>query len=104
LLALLNAGASQDEFIQAAVQSKHGGKGFSYAIGIVKKQREEAAKLVLHQGAMPNAPPKNQSIQDKRSATAKAMFGEENGNNDTRIIDISDYSTNTDRPLISAHG
>lgn len=104
LLALLKAGAVADEFVQAAIQSKSSGKGFSYALGIVKRQREEAAKLVLHHGAMPHAPPKTQSIHDKRSATAKAMFGDLNGNDNTRIIDVSDYSTEPNRSLISANG
>ncbi|HEU4853962.1 MAG TPA: YdaU family protein [Nitrosospira sp.] len=55
LLALLQAGAVEDEFVQAAANAAAKGKAnFAYVIGTVKRQREEAAKLVLHQGRMPN--------------------------------------------------
>ncbi|SCX62426.1 YdaU family protein [Nitrosospira sp. Nsp1] len=55
LLALLQAGAVEDEFVQAAKNAIAKGKeNFAYVIGTVKRQREEAAKLVLHQGRMPN--------------------------------------------------
>jgi uncharacterized protein YdaU (DUF1376 family) len=55
LLALLQAGAAEDEFVQAAKNAIAKGKeNFAYVIGTVKRQREEAAKLVLHQGRMPN--------------------------------------------------
>ena len=75
LLALLESGASQEEFIQAAIASKRNEKGFSYALGIVKRQREEAAKLKLHQGAMPA----NQNSRDAgRSVAAKSIFKPEN--------------------------
>lgn len=55
LLALLRAGAVEEEFVQAARSAAAKGKAnFAYVIGTVKRQREEAAKLVLHQGRMPN--------------------------------------------------
>jgi hypothetical protein len=54
LLALLEAGATPEEFRQAAVEAHGRGKGFAYAIGTVKRRREEAAKLVLHKGRLPN--------------------------------------------------
>ncbi|BCT68098.1 YdaU family protein [Nitrosospira sp. NRS527] len=55
LLALLQAGAVEDEFVQAAKSAVAKGKeNFAYVIGTVKRQREEAAKLILHQGRMPN--------------------------------------------------
>ena len=52
------------------------------------------------------APPGNKPQHQKRTETAQAMFGElANGNNQSRIIDISpsDY-TQGDRPLISQNG
>jgi uncharacterized protein YdaU (DUF1376 family) len=56
LLALLNAGAVDDEFTQAARNAVARGKAsFAYVLGTVKRQREEAAKLVLHHGRMPNS-------------------------------------------------
>jgi uncharacterized protein YdaU (DUF1376 family) len=55
LLALLNAGATEDEFAQAARNAVARGKvNFAYVLGTVTRQREEAAKLVLHHGRMPN--------------------------------------------------
>lgn len=55
LLALLQAGAVEEEFVQAARNAASRGKtSFAYVIGTVKRQREEAAKLVLHKGRMPN--------------------------------------------------
>ncbi|SOD41797.1 YdaU family protein [Nitrosovibrio sp. Nv4] len=56
LLALLQAGAVEDEFVQAARNAAAKGKAnFAYVVGTVKRQREEAAKLVLHRGRMPNS-------------------------------------------------
>ena len=54
LVALVEAGASAEEFAVAAKEAHDRGKGFSYALTIVKNRREEAAQLVLHQGRMPN--------------------------------------------------
>jgi len=108
-IALVDAGATPQEFVDAMQEqkSKNGKTDFNYIVAVVKGRRSDAAKLTLHQGAMPNAPPKNQSIHDKRTATAKAMFGDlENGNDNTRpIYDVSDYTTiEPYRPLISSHG
>ncbi len=56
LQALLQAGASEEEFAHAASNAVAKGKAdFSYVLGTVKRQREEAAKLTLHKGRMPNA-------------------------------------------------
>lgn len=106
LLALLEAGAGIDEFSHAASAAASKGKrSFSYVLGIVKKQREDAASMVLHKGAMPAAPPRNQSVHDKRSATAKAMFGDlTDGNHNPRIIDVSCDPAASDRPALSANG
>lgn len=106
LIALVEAGATEAEFADAAKRAASSNKGFGYALGIVKRQREEAAKLKIHKGAMPQQQSKTQTIHDKRSATAKAMFGDNsNANNQSgSIIDVSDYSVEPDRPLISAHG
>ncbi|MBA4143293.1 MAG: YdaU family protein [Nitrosospira sp.] len=56
LVALLQAGALEDEFVQAARNAAARGKqSFAYVVGTVKRQREEAAGLVLHCGRMPNS-------------------------------------------------
>lgn len=54
LIALVDAGASWLEFDGAALAASKKGKGFAYALAIVTRQRSDAAKLVLHKGAMPN--------------------------------------------------
>ena len=53
LMALLDAGCTDAEFIGAATVAFERGKGFAYAIGTLKRQREEAATAVLHVGKMP---------------------------------------------------
>jgi uncharacterized protein YdaU (DUF1376 family) len=69
LLALLQAGASEEEFVQAARNAVAKGKAsFPYVLGTVKRQREEAAKLVLHHGRMPNGQELLQAAN--RAATA----------------------------------
>jgi hypothetical protein len=69
LLALLQAGATEEEFVLAARNAVARGKAsFPYVIGTVKRQREEAAKLVLHRGRMPNSQELLQAAN--RAATA----------------------------------
>ena len=73
LLTLLNAGATRAEFEGAAIEAKERGKGFAYAVGIVKRRREEAAKAPpLHQGAMPQPAA---SRKDLQLQTAALMTG-----------------------------
>lgn len=107
-IALIDAGATVDEFVHTALEKKGDPSKFniSYLLSTMTRRRQEAAaSKPLHKGALPSAPQKTQSIHDKRSATAKAMFGDiTNADNQPRVIDVSDYSTEPDRPLISAHG
>lgn len=55
LLALIAAGASDEEFAGAATTALGRGKGFAYALGTLKRQRAEAAEMAqgLHRGPMP---------------------------------------------------
>lgn len=53
LLALVAAGATDAEFEHAATQAGERGKGFVYALGMLKRQRSEASALTLHQGPLP---------------------------------------------------
>lgn len=62
------------EFEGAAKVCMEKGKGFQYLLGIVKGQREQAAKLVLHQGAMPGETDKEQA---REAARARLFGGEE---------------------------
>lgn len=56
LLALIDSGASDEEFLGAARSAAQQGKGFAYALGALKGQRADAALLrgVLHQGPILN--------------------------------------------------
>lgn len=70
LLALIEAGATPEEFAGAASESIRKGKpSFAYVVGIVKRRREEAAKLVLHQGRLPNP---QEAIEQANRATANS--------------------------------
>lgn len=72
LLALIEAGATVDEFRVAAGEAVRAKKpNFAYVIGTVKGRREDAAKLQLHKGRLPN---KQEAIeQSNASATAGWM-------------------------------
>lgn len=72
--ALVSAGASSQEFANAARIAASKGKGFSYLIGMVKRQREDAAKLNLHQGALPPS----SSREAGRQIAASSIFTPEN--------------------------
>lgn len=99
---LVKAGATDDEFADSAhaamQQTPH--KGFAWILGRVKNLRKEAANIgPLHQGPMP-AQSKPKTVHDTRAETAQAMFGV---NHHARTID-AEYTTASDRPLISANG
>jgi uncharacterized protein YdaU (DUF1376 family) len=69
LLALLHAGATEEEFMQAAANAIARGKGsFPYVVGTVKRQREEAEKLVLHRGRTPNSQELLQAVNHAATA------------------------------------
>lgn len=71
-LALLQSGAVEDEFVQAAGNAVARGKAsFAYVIGTVKRQREEAAKLILHHGRMPN---RQELLESSNVAAAEAWL------------------------------
>ena len=71
-LALLQSGAVEDEFVQAARNAVARGKAsFAYVIGTVKRQREEAAKLILHHGRMPN---RQELLESSNVAAAEAWL------------------------------
>jgi uncharacterized protein YdaU (DUF1376 family) len=67
LLALLEAGASMAEFVGAGVQAAGKDDPFAYVLTVVKKERERAAKLVLHRGALPN---KQQALEQRNRSVA----------------------------------
>lgn len=53
LLALIAAGATDDEFIGAAVAAQGKDKPFAYAIRMLTHQRETASRRALHVGPLP---------------------------------------------------
>jgi hypothetical protein len=72
LHALIDAGATIEEFASAAKTAAEREKGFAYALGIVKRQRIEAAKLAkkVLKGDMP----RTENARDRASATAGALI------------------------------
>ncbi len=80
--ALIKAGAEIAEFEGAAKSATAKGKpDFKYALGIVKKQREDAAQLVLHKGVLPDS-----AKQKKFNATEFVNSGRVR---DGQLIDIN---------------
>lgn len=73
LLALLEAGAAQAEFVGAAEEAVRRHKGFAYALGMLKRQRQEAAKVKhsLHHGPLPAA----DDARARQLETAALMTG-----------------------------
>jgi len=99
LLALLEAGATIDEFRYAATSAKDKTKPFNYLLGTVKRQREEAAKLVLHQGRLPQKINGN-NVQEARLLVAQQIMGGTNGTHG-KIIDVTPAgSDSSDRARI----
>lgn len=66
---LLEAGASTNEFQQAATEAIKRNKGFAYALGIVVNQRKEASGLALRPGRLLN---KQEALE-----VSNRMVGEE---------------------------
>ena len=75
-LALIDAGASVDEFVSTALEKKGTDKfNFSYLLSAMTNRRLEAAKaLPLHKGSMPAAT----SREAGRNVAAKSIFTPEN--------------------------
>jgi len=76
LKALIDAGASLDEFTGSAAKAAESSKGFAYALGIVKRDREQAATMAdkLHRGELPPAETLYQRSMRERMAEAAPMF------------------------------
>jgi hypothetical protein len=74
LLRLIEAKATHEEFVGAALEAVRKNKGFAYAIGIVKRRREELANP-LHQGAMPATQHRPQTQREADAVTAGYMTG-----------------------------
>lgn len=76
LLSLLQAGATEAEFLGAVPTAQGKSKPFDYLLGVVKGQREDAAKASqgLHRGPMP--PPGKAPVDiAARNAEARRLLG-----------------------------
>lgn len=75
LVALLATGATVDEIAGAARSASQRKKGFAYALGILERQRTEAAAMAngLHQGALPSTRAERKSFaqQDREAGWAR---------------------------------
>lgn len=89
-LACIEAGATVDEFVSAAQSAIKNGKGFSYLVGIVVKQREEAAKLKLHKGALPAKTDREAGRQVAAASIFKAEHTAHLQGNKLKLVESSD--------------
>lgn len=97
LIALIDAGADPQEFVNASRSSITKGKtSFAYVLGTVKKQREDAAKMILHRGSMPTLGRQN-SVQDARLDIARQIFGDQHGKN-RPPIDVTPHGSDPRDP------
>jgi uncharacterized protein YdaU (DUF1376 family) len=90
-LALLQAGATEEEFMQAARNAVARGKtSFAYVVGTVKRQREEAARLVLHHGRMPNG---QELLESSNKAAARGWRPPELRTTETRDTEETQHAS-----------
>lgn len=75
-IALVDAGATPQEFVDAYIEQKSQNKksDFNYILAKVSGRREDAAKLILHQGALP----KKSDREAGRQIAALSIFTPEN--------------------------
>jgi hypothetical protein len=77
LAALLEAGATEAEFLGAAPEAKDKRDPFAYVLGVVKGQREDAAKAAqsLLTGPLPTSPPPSAiTVQSKAAEQTAALL------------------------------
>lgn len=76
LAMLIAAGATLTEFEGAARAALDKGKGYLYALGVVKGQRKDAADAArgIHRGPLPLPPASKQTALEQRNAAAAAEF------------------------------
>ena len=92
LLALLAAGCTDAEFSGAAATATARIKGFAYALGTLTRQREDAAKTVLHAGPMA-ATRKDRQLSAAALMTGAAGHHHPQLQHQPETIDASDYAS-----------
>jgi uncharacterized protein YdaU (DUF1376 family) len=73
-IACIEAGATVDEFLTAGQLAIEKNKGFSYLVGIVVRQRQQATNLNLYKGQLPATT----SRESGRQVAASSVFTPEN--------------------------
>jgi hypothetical protein len=82
LIALVEAGAAPQEFLDAAPAAKGKGKPFEYLLSVVSGRRQEAARLAdgLHQGVMPQRQPTQSDLNTLAAGFATGLYDRAEGN------------------------
>lgn len=77
LAALINAGAEVGQFAAAARAATAKGKGFAYALGIVKSQMRDAASLAAESLAKPrDSPRQTETFRERDDRNSRAKWEE----------------------------
>lgn len=78
LKTLIDAGATLDEFTGAAAKAVSSQKGFAYALGIVKRDREQAAAMAgkLHRGELPAQVNRQEALEARNRAVVEAALAQ----------------------------
>lgn len=77
--ALVDAGATFDEFAAYADKARSAKDPFTYLVGTLANERERVAQrgAQLHRGPMPAAPPPRGTAVDRQTATMNALTGKD---------------------------
>ncbi len=80
LLALLQAGATPDEFTAAATKALDKADPFAYVLGTVEGERTRATRLAgqVHRGPLPKATGKQAAIESHNARVVAEILGESN--------------------------
>lgn len=92
LLALLEAGATVQEFVGAVDAAKGKADPFAYLLGVVKGRRIEAAKVaqMAHRGALPTTEtPRQRAARERMEQIAPTAAAKRPGAQTAEIIDVT---------------
>lgn len=91
LRALIDAGASREEFVAAAIKAVQAQAGFAYALTIVANERKRAADLAnaIHHGPLPN---KQEAIERRNKAAVASWRPPELRDRQSKDSEVFDAS------------
>lgn len=92
LHALLEAGATPQEFVEAAPSAQGKGDPFAYLLSVVQGRRRDAAEAAkgLHQGAMPQRQPTQAELNTLAAGAAMGLYTPSDfGQTATETIDVA---------------